>query len=117
MSTCRHLTIDVSDTTGGDLRDLTRELKRLEQLENELSLAQRWVQGRVTDVRDRIDENVDDGDGRVYAEIVSALANGQASVDAIAREIEAPPEMVEEALDRLTRMDIVEQSGDGWTLR
>jgi ArsR family transcriptional regulator len=117
MSTCRHLSIDVSATTGGDLRDLTRELKRLEQLENELSLAQRWVQGRVTDVRDRIDESVDNGDGRVYAEIVSALANGHESVDAVAREIEAPPEMVEEALDRLTRMEIVEPSGDGWQLR
>ena len=117
MSSCRYLTIDVSDEGDGDLRDLARELERLEQLENELSLAQRWVQGRVTDIRDRIDERVEEGDGRLYAEIMSALANGHTSVSAIAREIEAPPEMVEEALDRLDRLGVVETDGDDWDLR
>ncbi|MFC6863682.1 metalloregulator ArsR/SmtB family transcription factor [Halomicroarcula sp. GCM10025817] len=117
MSTCRHLTIDVSGDDAGDLKALTRELQRLEQLENELSLAQRWVQGRVTDVRDRIDERVENGDGRLFAEIVSALSNGHRSVEAIARDIEAPPEMVEEALGRLERQDIVESDRDGWALR
>ena len=117
MSTCRHLTIDVSGGDAGDLKDLTRELQRLEQLENELSLAQRWVQGRVTEVRDRIDERVENGDGRLFAEIVSAISNGHRSVEAIARDIEAPPEMVEEALRRLERQDVVESDGDGWELR
>ena len=116
MSTCRHLSIDVTDESGSDLCELARELERMEQLENELSLAQRWLQGRVTDIRDRIDEAVENGDGRLYAEVISALANGHRSITRIAREIEAPPEIVEEALNRLSALDIVEQTDDGWQL-
>ncbi|MBV0925144.1 metalloregulator ArsR/SmtB family transcription factor [Halomicroarcula limicola] len=117
ISTCRHLSIDISDEEGSDLRDLARELERLEQLENELSLAQRWVQGRVTSVRDQFDERVEDGDGRLYAELVSALARGERSIPRLSREIEAPPELVEEALRRLVDEGVVEETADGWRLR
>ncbi|GGN93257.1 MULTISPECIES: metalloregulator ArsR/SmtB family transcription factor [Haloarcula] len=117
ISTCRHLSIDVDEEGDGELRDLAHELEHLEQLENELSLAQRWVQGRVTDVRDQFDQRVDDGDGRLYAELVSALSHGPASVRKLARTIEAPPEMVDEALERLADEGVVEQTRDGWQLR
>jgi len=117
ISTCRHLSIDVDDDSGGDLRDMARQLARLEQLENELSLAQRWVQGRVTDVRDRFDETVENDEGRLYAELVSALTHGPMSVQSLAREVEAPPELVEKALSRLAGEDVVERTDDGWQLR
>ena len=117
ISTCRHLSIDVDDDGGGDLRDMARQLARLEQLENELSLAQRWVQGRVTDVRDRFDETVENDEGRLYAELVSALTHGPMSVQSLAREVEAPPELVEKALSRLATEDVVERTDDGWQLR
>jgi len=117
ISTCRHLSIDVDDDGGGDLRDMARQLARLEQLENELSLAQRWVQGRVTDVRDRFDETVENDEGRLYAELVSALTHGPMSVQSLAREVEAPPELVEKALSRLAGEDVVERTDDGWQLR
>src|SRR6056297_2637936 len=87
ISACRHLSIEVDDADGEDVRDLADQLARLEQLENELSLAQRWVQGRVTDVRDRFDDSVEDGDGRLYAELVSALASAPSTVPALAREV------------------------------
>jgi len=119
MSSCRHLTIDVGDDGGDELRDLVRDLERLEQLENELSLAQRWVQGQVTDVRERLSDAVDDGreDGRLYAEIVSALANGHDSVERISAEVEAPPQLVEDALEWLADEEIVEHDTDGWQLK
>lgn len=116
MPSCRHLSITLDAEPGGDFRDLARELEHLEQLENELSLAQRWVQARMTDVRDRIDEGFENGDGRLYAELVSGLANGVDSVPALAREIEAPPDIVEEALLRLEDDGIVEQTDDGWEI-
>jgi ArsR family transcriptional regulator len=117
ISTCRHLSIDVDDERGGDLREMANQLARLEQLENELSMAQRWVQGRVTDLRDRFDETVESGEGRLYAELVSALTHGPTSVQSLAREVEAPPELVEKALDRLADKDVVERTADGWQLR
>ncbi|WP_135303983.1 ArsR/SmtB family transcription factor [Haloarcula amylovorans] len=117
ISTCRHLSIDVSDEDGSDLRDLAHELERLEQLENELSLAQRWVQGRVTKIRDQFDESVEDDNGRLYAELVSALARGERSIPRLSRDIEAPPELVEEALRRLDGEGVVEETADGWRLR
>ncbi|WP_254272100.1 metalloregulator ArsR/SmtB family transcription factor [Haloarcula marina] len=117
ISACRHLSIDLNDEESGDLRDLAHELEHLEQLENELSLAQRWVQGRVTKVRDEFEDRAGDGDGRLYAELVSALAHGSASVSRLVRRVEAPPELVEEALRRLDDEGIVEQTRDGWQLR
>jgi len=116
ISACRHLSIEVDDADGEDVRDLADQLARLEQLENELSLAQRWVQGRVTDVRDRFDDSVEDGDGRLYAELVSALASAPSTVPALAREVEAPPELVENALERLAAERVVEHTEDGWQL-
>ena len=116
ISTCRHISIDTDGEGGSDLQDLATELARLKQLDRELSLAQRWVQGRVTDVRDRFEESIGDEDARLYAELVSALASGSASIPALAREVEAPPELVEEALDALASEGVVEQTDDGWEL-
>ncbi len=70
----------------------------------------------MTDVRDRIDSGFANGDGRLYAELVSGLANGIDTVPALAREIEAPPEIVEEALTRLAEDDVVERTDDGWEI-
>ncbi|MFB6222226.1 MAG: ArsR/SmtB family transcription factor [Haloarcula sp.] len=116
MPSCRYLSIDIESEAGSDFRDLARELEHLQQLENELSLAQRWVQARITDVRDRIDTGFENGDGRLYAELVSGLANGIDSVPALAREIEAPPDIVEEALRRLEDDGVVERTDSGWEI-
>ena len=64
-----------------------------------------------------IDDAVEGDDGRLYAELISALAHGGATVGTLAREVDAPPELVEDALDRLEREDVAERTEDGWTLR
>lgn len=115
MTGCRYLKIDVEYREPDELRGLAAELGRLEQLENELSMAQRWVQGRLTDVMDRISERVGE-DGRFYAEILSAIANGASDVETVAHRVDASPELVTEALASLEEMGMIESTGDGWQL-
>lgn len=118
MTTCRHLTIDVGgEEATGELDELATELRRLEQLENELSMAQRWVQGRLTDVLDRISEQFDGPDGRFYAEVLDELADGAERVPVIARRIDAAPEVVEDVLETLAERGVVDRDGDRWELR
>jgi ArsR family transcriptional regulator len=116
FSGCRHVSIDVDREEGSDIHGLATELARLEELDRELSLAQRWVQGRVTDVRDQFDESIEDGDGRLYAELVSALAGGPSSLSTLVRRVEAPPELVESTLERLAEERVVERTDEGWQL-
>lgn len=119
---CRYLTLDVSSTAEdetGDEHDLASELARLEGLENELSMAQRWVQGRITDVMDRLSESFDghgDMDGRFYAEVLAAMANGAETVPKLSHRVDASPEMVEDALERLASHGVVEAEGETWSL-
>ena len=132
MARCRYLSIHVEGDDDGDgdrdeprrgarerdgeLRELAAELDRLETLENELSMAQRWVQGQLTDVMDRISEQVGERDGRFYAELLSALVDGAETTEAVARRVDASPEMTEEALHRLEDLGVVESDGDEWRL-
>ncbi|WP_255148878.1 ArsR/SmtB family transcription factor [Halorarius halobius] len=120
---CRYLSIDVDRSTesdgdgdGEELGELTAELERLEGLENELSMAQRWVQGRLTEVMDRLSEQFGDADGRFYAEVLSALANGASDERRIARRVDASPEMVAEALRSLEAVGVVTHRDGDWTL-
>jgi len=59
-SRCQHLSIEIPDDSGSssDLADLAGEYGRLQDLDRELSLAQRWVQGRVEDTLAEIDERL-----------------------------------------------------------
>ena len=131
MSRCRYLSLDVGrpgadgsaeSADGGTegFGSLAAELDRLEGLENELSMAQRWVQGRLTDVMDRLSEEFDARgglEGRFYAEVLSAMANGADTVPKLSRKVDAPPEMVEEALSMLARYDVVTHDDeDGWRI-
>ena len=118
MTACRHLTIDVGrDDPTDELDELATELQRLEQLENELSMAQRWVQGRLTDVLDRISKQFDGPDGRFYAEVLSELADGSERIPIIARRVDAAPEVVEDVLGTLAERGVVDRDGDRWHLR
>jgi ArsR family transcriptional regulator len=117
MTTCRYLSVHVEapdEEANEGMDDLVRELERLEQLENELSMAQRWVQGRLTDVRDRISDRFGE-EGRFYAGVLSALADGATTVPAVARRVDADPEVVAEALEDLSDVGMVEHD-DGWHL-
>lgn len=116
MTGCRYLKLDVEYREPDDLPELAAELSRLEQLANELSMAQRWVQGRLTDVMDRISERAGE-DGRFRAEVLSALANGAHDPETVARRVDAAPKLVEETLRSLREAGVVERREDGWHLR
>ncbi|MFB6206879.1 MAG: metalloregulator ArsR/SmtB family transcription factor, partial [Haloglomus sp.] len=117
-STCRYLKIDVNtrDPAETRLSELAAELKRLEQLENELSMAQRWVQGRLTELVERVNEEIDEDDTRLYADLLGELSDGPATTDELADTIDAPPTVVEDVLATLADQEIVQQDGDGWRL-
>jgi len=107
-----------TDARGSDdsLASLTAELERLETLENELSMAQRWVQGRLTDVMDSLSGAFGDGDGRLYAELLATVANGARTTSAVARRVDASPAVTADALAQLESEGLLEQTGEEWRL-
>ncbi|MEF8887705.1 MAG: MarR family transcriptional regulator, partial [Haloarculaceae archaeon] len=127
----RYLSIEV-DRVGGDeagdgdddgtmsevegLSEMARKLRRLERLENELSMAQRWVQGRVTDLRERIAEEAEDGDPRLVTAVLRALADEPGDTASVSRRVEAPPRVVEQVLTELAGRDVVVEDDEGWRL-
>ncbi|SFG45298.1 ArsR family transcriptional regulator [Halopelagius inordinatus] len=114
---CPHVSFDIPQEEADDVADLAREVGRLEELENELSLAQRWVHGRMTDVLDRLSDRIgSDGDSRFYAEVLAAVAGGAQTVRSIANEVNAAPESVERSLEHLSERGLVTRDDDGWVV-
>ena len=96
---------------------LAAELIRLEDLQSELSLAQRWVHGRIADVRDRLASELDaEGEKRLHAEVLAAVAGGAETVAEVARDVDAPEPVVEECLDLLAGRDVLTEDGGQWSL-
>ncbi len=102
--------------TGTELPALAAELQQLERLENELSMAQRWVQGRLTETLDRISAHFEGVDGRFYAELLRGLTTGPATPEQLSRRVEAPPDVVADALEGLAAHGVVERTNDHWQL-
>jgi len=134
LSRCQYLSVELSqgslngaggevDTSGRDavgvdateVADLAAELDELEDLERELSLAQRWVQGRIAAVLERLEEAVDSGEP-LDADILTALADGAARPEEIETEVGVPTPVVKERLRRLQRRDLIERNGGEWAL-
>ena len=132
LSGCQYLSIEVSqeslrddrrDFEGGetspersaDVASLAEKLDELEDLQRELSLAQRWVQGRIESVLKRLDGAVDSGEP-IDTEILTALAGGARTAREVGSEIGVPTAVVEERFRRLERRDIIEHDGGTWTL-
>jgi len=122
LTRCHYLSVEVEsedapDGDAADVSDLAAELDRLEELERELSLAQRWVQGRIADVQDRIADGLDDdADARLFAAVLRAVADGARTTDAVAEAVGAPREVVVEALSELSDGDHLRRGDDGWRL-
>jgi len=128
ITSCQYVSIDVERTrtvandadlaTDGesDLSSLAADLRRLERLENELSMAQRWVQGRLTETLDEITAHFEGVDGRFYGELLRGLAIAPATPEDLSRRVEAPPEVVVDALEGLSAHGVVERDGDKWRL-
>ncbi|WP_265110120.1 ArsR/SmtB family transcription factor [Halosolutus halophilus] len=117
ITTCRHLSLDVSWDETDSLDDLLAALEDLEQLENELSLAQRWVQGRLCDVLDRISEDIGAGpESRIYADLLASIRSEPKSVGELSEDIDAPREVVAELLEVMADNGVVRRTERGWEL-
>ena len=123
LTTCKHVSIELDGVRNrdDDITSLATDLKRLEELENELSLAQRYVQGRLIETIDRVAECVDAADnvglnGRLAFDILLSIASGQATTEAISMDVDVPPDIVEDALEHLLDHGIVERGNDAWTI-
>ncbi|SMO63587.1 ArsR/SmtB family transcription factor [Halorubrum cibi] len=107
---CPHLSIEAPD--GGEstdeIADLAAEYGRLRELDRELSVAKRWVHGRVEDALAEIDERLGtEADSRFYAAVLAALAETDGSVEAVVDEVGAPEDAVVDALRRLADVGVV----------
>jgi ArsR family transcriptional regulator len=118
LGRCHYLSVDVETGAEGDVADLADELDRLQDLERELSLAQRWVQGRIAEVQDELAETVGEQEvGRLYADVLAGLAGGADDAAALAADLEVPEEVVRQALAVLRERGLVARTGDGgWRL-
>ncbi|WP_049987244.1 ArsR family transcriptional regulator [Halobellus rufus] len=102
----------------GEVAELAEQYAYLEDVESELSLAQRWVHGRVTDVLDDLSERLgSEADSRFYAELLSTLVRGPKSARDVARDLNASLDRVETALEHLDERGLVENDGTGWRIR
>lgn len=124
LTTCRHLDVQLeateTDGSSPDIVELAADLKRLEELENELSLAQRYVQGQLIDIIDRVTDSVStEGDllnGRLVFEILVAIATGHDTARAIADEVGVPRPILEDSLEHLRSNGILEVAGERWQI-
>jgi len=120
MASCRHLSIEIEGADATDVAevaDLAQTVKRLEELDKELSLAQRWVQGRITEIREELADAVEDGDPRLAAKLLRQLADTETDAESLAEHVDAPPAVVEDALERLASRGVVTREGRTWRLR
>ncbi|MFB6072068.1 MAG: ArsR/SmtB family transcription factor [Halobacterium sp.] len=101
LARCQHLSVRIEDRREDDVADLAARLEDLKDLERELSLAQRWVQGRLADVQNRLADAIGDGQDRLYADVLAAVADGTRTVDGIADRLDAPEPLVEGVLETL----------------
>ncbi|ARS91359.1 metalloregulator ArsR/SmtB family transcription factor [Natrarchaeobaculum aegyptiacum] len=117
ITTCRHLSLDVTCDDLDDLDELLSTLEDLEQLENELSLAQRWVQGRLCDVLDQFSETVGGGpESRIYADVLSSVRTEPKSIGDLSQDVEVPREIVADVLESMADRGIVRRTERGWEL-
>jgi len=121
VTTCRRLSIDLDvgadDTTdSAEARALARELDALYDLDRELSMAQRWVHGRLSEVMDELTEAFDEGDAHLFGDVLSTLAGRPGSVEEVSRRVEAPLAVVRETLERLAEEGVVVNDGGEWRL-
>jgi ArsR family transcriptional regulator len=119
VTTCRYVSIGTEvtdDSGGGEATDLARQLNRLQDLETELSMAQRWVHGRLTEVMEDLTEQFESEDSRLLGDVLSTLAAEPGTVEELSRRVEAPPEIISEALQRLAEEGIIVREDEEWRL-
>ncbi|HET7324045.1 MAG TPA: metalloregulator ArsR/SmtB family transcription factor [Halococcus sp.] len=128
LTSCRYVSIDVSADETSDLTELASDLHRFEQLSDELSLAQRWVQGRLTALHDALTDRIEEGlatdgrdftnhgDARFCAEVLGAIEAGADTTDGLSERLGVPPPIIEDALNLMERHGLVGREGERWVI-
>ena len=118
-SRCSHVTLDISHDDDSDgIGGLVSEFARLESLDRELSMAQRWVHGRMTEVLEALDERLGvEADSRFFAEVLAAVVATEGTAEDVIEEINAPPEAVGDALKRLSDAGVLHREGRRYSVR
>lgn len=119
---CPHMRFDVEvpsepPTKRDDLKELATEFDRLQELENELSLAQRWVHGRMAETLDRVNDRLGvDADSRFFAELLAAVVATDGSTPDVVEEMGSDRESVEGGLHQLAEAGLLRNDGGSWAL-
>ncbi|ERH11951.1 MAG: putative transcriptional regulator [halophilic archaeon J07HB67] len=127
---CAHVRLDVeSDTTASESPDgggvgssaevgeLAAEYGRLREMEEELSLAQRWVRGRVADLLDRVQTAVGaESDAQFHADLLAAVVSTDGSRRAVVDDVDAPPREVRRGLTRLVEAGVLVCDDDRYSV-
>jgi len=101
-----------------EIAEIAAEYGRLQEIDRELSLAQRWVHGRVEDALAEIDERLGtEADSRFYAAILAALTETDGTAESIAAEVGSHEDAVADALRRLSDVGVVSRDGDTFRIR
>ncbi len=124
ITTCRQLSIDLDHDIGteqperepSDIVTLVEALQSVETLERELSLAQRWAQGRIIELREQLDDAIGGEHSRLVSNLLRLLIEEPVDVETLARELDVPPPIIEELLEDLRADGIVTRDGDTYTL-
>ena len=117
---CPHLSIEAPDGSERrrDLAELAGEYARLQDLDRELSLAQRWVQGRVEETLAEIDDRLGvEADSRFFAAVLGAVTETDGTPASVAEAVGAEESAVADALSRLADVGVVTRDADGYRLR
>ncbi len=121
---CPHLSLEAvgkngqeHDTATDDIESLAEEFGRLQSLDKELSLAQRWVHGRLTETLEALTDRVGiNADGRFYAEVLAAIVETDGTTPAVVAALTAPPDTVEQALTQLEIANVIAYDGEQWLI-
>lgn len=125
ITACSHLSVDLegADPQNGDgeLATLATDIRQLEELANELSLAQRYVHRQLIDVIERIAGTIDtDADdllnGRLFFEVLLAVADGNRTIESINDEVDIPRPILRDALERFRDHGVLERRNGEWRL-
>jgi len=97
----------------GEVGALAAEYDRLREMEAELSLAQRWVRGRIAELLDRLQTAVGaESDAQFHADLLAAVVSTDGSRGAVVADVDAPPREVRRGLTRLVEAGVLTREGD-----
>ncbi len=97
----------------GEVGELAAEYDRLREMEAELSLAQRWVRGRIAELLDRLQTAVGaESDAQFHADLLAAVVSTDGSRGAVVADVDAPPREVRRGLTRLVEAGVLAREGD-----